>query len=159
MMEVKRHVGGVKLFLIGDGPLRQQLEQLAARLGIADSVVFVGSRSQECLPDWYRAADLTVLSSWSEGMPNVLRESLACGTPFVSTKVGGIQEIEGVPAECLVPPGESAAMAAAICAALANPAPMAIHGFPTWEESAEALVGLLGRRVESETQFHAATAV
>ena len=56
-------------------------------------ITFVGPKLHDELPDWYRAADLTVLPSRSEGLPNVLRESLACGTPFVASNVGGIPEI------------------------------------------------------------------
>jgi glycosyltransferase involved in cell wall biosynthesis len=73
----------------------------------------VGPVDHAQLPDWYRAADLTVLPSHSEGIPNVLLESLACGTPFVATSVGGVPEIAREPSE-LVPPGDPEALAAAI---------------------------------------------
>ena len=67
---------------------------------------FTGMVPHDQLPDWYRAADLTVLSSYSEAMPNVLRESLACGTPYVSTRVGGVAELSDDPAVRLVPPSD-----------------------------------------------------
>jgi teichuronic acid biosynthesis glycosyltransferase TuaC len=51
----------------------------ARRRGLAETVTFVGSVPHRELPDWYRAADLTVLPSRSEGVPNAWRESLACG--------------------------------------------------------------------------------
>ncbi|MCA8990578.1 MAG: glycosyltransferase [Planctomycetaceae bacterium] len=82
-----------RLYLLGDGPSRQEVEQQAKRLGIEDKVTCIGSVGHDQIADWYRAADLCVLSSHSEGLPNVLRESLACGTPFVSTDVGSIREI------------------------------------------------------------------
>ncbi|MCA9042938.1 MAG: glycosyltransferase [Planctomycetaceae bacterium] len=82
-----------RLYLLGDGPSRQEVEQQAKRLGIEDKVTCVGSVGHDQIADWYRASDLCVLSSHSEGLPNVLRESLACGTPFVSTDVGSIREI------------------------------------------------------------------
>jgi glycosyltransferase involved in cell wall biosynthesis len=108
------------LYLVGDGPLRKGLEQEARRLGLAGSVSFLGARPQEELPGWYRAADLTVLPSHSEGVPNVLRESLACGTPFVATDVGGVAEIPAGPPSRLVPPGDAEALAGALARALAD---------------------------------------
>ena len=66
------------------------------------------------LPDWYRAADLTVLPSVSEGVPNVLLESIACGTPFVASRVGGIPEIASPGIDRLVAPGDPLELADAI---------------------------------------------
>ena len=81
------------LYLVGDGPLRRDLVAQAEAHGLSAHITFVGPKLHNELPDWYRAADLTVLPSRSEGLPNVLRESLACGTPFVASNVGGIKEI------------------------------------------------------------------
>jgi len=108
------------LYLLGDGPQRAALEAEGRRLGLADRLHFVGTVGHERLPDWYRAADLTVLSSHSEGIPNVLRESLACGVPYVATSVGGIPELSQDPANILVPPGDPAAFAEAVQSALAR---------------------------------------
>jgi glycosyltransferase involved in cell wall biosynthesis len=83
-------------------------------------VRFVGAVRHDQLPDWYRAADVTALSSHSEGIPNVLRESLACGTPYVSTDVGGISELSDHPAIRLVPPRDPAALAEALANSLAE---------------------------------------
>jgi glycosyltransferase involved in cell wall biosynthesis len=99
------------LYLAGDGPLRPRLESEVATRGLADSVTFTGSIRHEQLADWYRAVDATVMASYSEGIPNVLRESLACGTPFVATRVGGIPEIANGQSARLVPPGDSSALA------------------------------------------------
>lgn len=82
-----------QLVLVGDGPLRSGLERQAEMLGIQGNVRFAGAVPHVELPEWYRAADWTVLSSHSEGIPNVLLESHACGTPFVATDVGGVAEI------------------------------------------------------------------
>jgi glycosyltransferase involved in cell wall biosynthesis len=109
------------LYLLGDGPLRSTLVAQCRALNLTKNVTFVGPVEHERLPDWYRGANLTVLSSHSEGVPNVLLESLASGTPFVATRVGGIAEIaQGQPTR-LVPPGNSPALAEAIMEALQAP--------------------------------------
>jgi teichuronic acid biosynthesis glycosyltransferase TuaC len=81
------------LIVIGDGPLRAELVALAARLGVASRVRWVGTIAQPELAKYYLAADVTVLASTSEGMANVLLESLACGTPVIATDVGGNAEV------------------------------------------------------------------
>ena len=103
-----------EVVLIGDGPLRKPLEASCHRLGLSERVRFTGALPHGSLPDWYRAADLTVLPSYSEGNPNVLRESLACGTPYVASRVGGVPEISDDPCNQLVPAGDSAQLAEAI---------------------------------------------
>jgi len=143
----------VSLYLVGDGKSRPALERQAERLGLKDRVVhFAGKVDQRALPDWYRAADLTVLASRSEGVPNVLRESLACGTPFVATQVGGVAEIaEGT--DCLLVPAENVpALTAAIERSLAlldqrrdDDGGASSPGLMTWEESTQQLVELLGQ--------------
>jgi glycosyltransferase involved in cell wall biosynthesis len=125
-----------RLNLVGDGPLRQSLGAAAARRGITDLVHFAGASAQDRLPDWYRAADLFVLPSRSEGVPNVLRESLACGTPFVATDVGGISEIASDVGNCLVPPGDAGALAGAIANRLDSPPALARSDSAGWDESA-----------------------
>jgi glycosyltransferase involved in cell wall biosynthesis len=132
-----------RLYLVGDGPQRAALEARGAQLGLSDVVTFVGAIAQPQLPNWYRAADLTVLASHSEGIPNVLRESMACGTPFVATRVGGIHEISGDCANRLVPPGDQGALAEAIRASLSGPLPAVGSGTGTWEESAERLLDVM----------------
>ena len=86
-----------RLCIIGAGPLRGQLEAVAAQLGLSDQVRFLGALPQDELARWYGAADMLMLASEREGWPNVLLESMACGTPVVATAVGGIPEIVKVP--------------------------------------------------------------
>src|SRR5262249_60620041 len=100
--------------LIGQGPLREQLERQVSQLGLAETVRFLGSKPHADLPPWYRAADLVVLPSRSEGVPNVLLEAAACGTPFVASRVGGIPEIAHLGLSQLVPSGDVDALAGAI---------------------------------------------
>ena len=98
----------------GEGYVRQ-LEETARRLGVAERVRLVGSRPHDALAAWFSAADCFALATRSEGWPNVLLESLACGTPVVATRVGGTAEIvrDGVDG-ALVPYGDAPALAAAL---------------------------------------------
>ena len=84
---------GLALVLIGEGPLRKDLEDLIAARNLHADVHLIGEISHRELPYWYSLADLFCLASSREGWPNVLMESLACGTPVVATPVGGIPEI------------------------------------------------------------------
>ena len=76
----------------------------------------------EQLPDWYRAANVVVLPSRSEGVPNVLMEAIACGIPFVASEVGGIPEIAHLGTSRLVPSGNPTALASALAALFVQPA-------------------------------------
>jgi glycosyltransferase involved in cell wall biosynthesis len=82
-----------ELEIAGDGPLRRELEERAVAAGVRERVRFLGSVPHSQLPDHYRAADALILASDREGMPNVILEALACGTPVVATRVGGVREI------------------------------------------------------------------
>lgn len=99
------------LCLVGSGPLRRSLERRVAEEGLEERVRFVGAVEPGALGDWYRATDLTVLPSRSEGIPNVLLESLACGTPFLASRVGGIGELTDRSEQDLVPAGDPVALA------------------------------------------------
>jgi glycosyltransferase involved in cell wall biosynthesis len=91
--------------------------ELAARLGIADRVQFLGLRSADELAALYRAADLFVLASHGEALPAVITEAMMCGLPVVATRVGGVPDQVG-PHGYLVEPGDPAALAATIRQAL-----------------------------------------
>lgn len=82
-----------QLALVGAGAERERLEAQVRALGLQGSVVFAGSVENAELPDWFSAADLSILSSSREGLPNVLLESMACGAPVVATRVGGTREV------------------------------------------------------------------
>jgi glycosyltransferase involved in cell wall biosynthesis len=116
--ELARRGERVRCFIVGQGPLRGALEQQAARLGVGDRVTFVGPVLHAELPDWFRAADVFVLPSHSEGVPCVLLEAAACRTPFVASRVGGIPEIAGLNRGEMVDPGDAGALAAGIARVL-----------------------------------------
>jgi D-inositol-3-phosphate glycosyltransferase len=67
-----------------------RLHQLRAELGIQDLVTFLGARSQDALPDYYSAADVVVMPSHYESFGLVALEAMACGTPVIASRVGGL---------------------------------------------------------------------
>ena len=87
----------LKLIVAGGGDKTQseveRLKGLSRQLQINDQVAFLGSMSQEYLPQLYNAADVCVVPSYYESFGLVALESLACGTPVVSTRVGGIESL------------------------------------------------------------------
>jgi glycosyltransferase involved in cell wall biosynthesis len=94
----------------GDGPLREPIRRRIGELGLEDRFVLAGLRDDldRFLPHW----DLSVLPSFTEGLPTVVLESYAAGVPVVATAVGGTPEAvaDGVDGY-LVPPGDPAALA------------------------------------------------
>jgi teichuronic acid biosynthesis glycosyltransferase TuaC len=134
-----------KLYLLGEGAFEQSIRQLVENRRLSESVIFVGAVQQSELPDWYRAADATLLSSESEGLPNVLRESLACGTPWVSTNVGSVEEIAAADHSIIVPVGDAQAMAEGILQSLEPVYKIgaAAYRAKTWRDTAIRLAGIL----------------
>jgi glycosyltransferase involved in cell wall biosynthesis len=104
----------VRCYILGDGPLRNDLQNQIREMGLTGVVELKGGQTQAQLAEWYRAATMTVLPSLSEGVPNVLMESISCGTPFVASDVGGIPEITDCRHDRLVPPSCPVALADAI---------------------------------------------
>ncbi|MEI6893694.1 MAG: glycosyltransferase family 4 protein [Colwellia sp.] len=93
VIEALKSLANVKLIIIGEGEERANLQRQVADLSLTDRVLFTGNILQADLPGYYARADALVLASSREGMPNVLLESLACGTPVVATNVGGNSEV------------------------------------------------------------------
>ncbi|WP_295392518.1 glycosyltransferase [uncultured Thiodictyon sp.] len=114
-----------RLLIIGDGRLRPAVEAQRAALGLTQSVEIPGWAPNPY--PYLRQASLVVLSSIWDALPTVLIESLALGTPVVSTECGaGPREIlDGGRFGPLVPPGDVAALADAMARTLANPLPAA----------------------------------
>ncbi|MEW9625411.1 glycosyltransferase [Rhodanobacter geophilus] len=106
-----------RLVYVGEGACRGALLAHARTLGIEAQVRLAGAMPHEALPDWFRAADLLCLPSHNEGVPNVVLEAMACGTPVVATRVGGIPEVVPAHAGRLVPLGDRAALAEALAGA------------------------------------------
>lgn len=85
------------LIIAGSGPEKSHLEKLASRLGVAERVKLVGQIPNDELRWLFSAADALALCSSREGWPNVLLESIACGTPVIATNTGGVSEIISSP--------------------------------------------------------------
>ena len=83
----------VALFIVGDGPLRKDLEKLISDLNLKGYVHLVGARPHSEIPLWMNAADIFVLPSLSESFGVVQIEAMACGAPVVATINGGSEEI------------------------------------------------------------------
>jgi glycosyltransferase involved in cell wall biosynthesis len=121
-LQAVARLSGATLVIVGEGPQAAALERLAAQLGVSERVRFPGAMPQERLATWYSAADALVLASSREGLPNVLLEALACGTPVVATAVWGTPEIVAAPAAGrLVEARTPEALAAALRDLLADP--------------------------------------
>ena len=81
------------LVIVGEGAVRQKLEQMISKLHLEDKIKLVGNIPHSDLFRWYSAADLFCLTSHREGWPNVIMEAMACGVPVVATDVWGVPEI------------------------------------------------------------------
>lgn len=112
-----------ELAILGEGPLRGELEHLCDMLGIAEHVRLPGFSDD--VAQWMARADLFVLSSAWEGFGNVIVEAMACGTPIVATDCpsGPAEILEDGKWGRLVPVGDAAALAAAMAASLDDSSP------------------------------------
>jgi glycogen synthase len=107
--------GRFQLDIVGDGPDREALRELAGRLGVAEQIRFLGSLSRAMVAERYREADLFTLPSTAESFGNVFAEALASGLPIVASEVGGIPDlVEHGKNGLLVPPGDPHSLAQAI---------------------------------------------
>ena len=126
MPPILRAFPDCRLAIVGDGSQRAELERQAQDLGLAQAVTFTGALSQAEVRRWMQRARLSVLPSIEEGLGVVLLELLACGTPVVASRVGGIPDVVTPAVGRLVPPGDPAQLAEAICALLGD--------LPAWAE-------------------------
>jgi glycosyltransferase involved in cell wall biosynthesis len=111
-------VDGVRLDIVGDGPLRADYERLARELGIDERVRFHGFLPKPGLAERMRRADLFVLASRFENNPCVALEAMASGLPVVATRVGGLPELVDETSGILAEPRDPDDIARGIRAAL-----------------------------------------
>ena len=117
-----RRQGAVRFIVIGDGALRESLEQQRQALGLDADVIFVGGRKDP--ENFYPALDIVALTSRNEGTPLTLIEAMANARPVVATNVGGVVDLLGEVVEdgpyqvcsrgIAVPPGDDEAFVAAL---------------------------------------------
>lgn len=147
----------LRLLIVGDGPMQQRLSDKIAELDLGGCVWMPGDR--EDIPALLRLMDVFVLPSLGEGISNTLLEAMATGLPLIATRVGGNPELvtEGVNG-CLVPVGDSAALANSLKELLSRPQTLASYGEKSlnkarqcfnWDRTVEEYLGvydqLLGR--------------
>jgi len=137
----------LRLVIVGEGVYRSVLERMVGFLSLTGRVLLPGEIPHRELHLWYSAADLFCLFSRREGWPNVVLESMACGTPVLATPVGGVPEAIGTDSVGALADGDDAALAGAIEAALARrwdrdsiTRYAAAH---TWDHAAESVRGVL----------------
>lgn len=120
---VHRRFPQARMTVAGTGPESERLQALAASLGIADCVTFAGRVERDDMAALLAQCDLMINPSRVDNMPNSILEALACGTPVVSTRVGGVPFMveDGIDA-LLVPAGEPSAMAEAVQRLIDQPA-------------------------------------
>ncbi len=121
--QVRARVPAAHLAVVGDGAYRSTLEQLTDRLGLGESVRFVGAVEPDALPALYAAADVFVNPTVRiDGYDLTILQAMACARPVVVSNIGSVPTAvtDGVDGE-LVPPGDSAALAAAIAGVLRRP--------------------------------------
>jgi len=115
------------LIVGGDVRDRERLDEELLARGLAGWVAAVGAKPQEKLPLYYRAADVCVMPSYYETFGLVAVEAMACGTPVIASRVGGLKStvLDGVTGY-LVPPRDPGALAARLAEVLADPS-LALH--------------------------------
>jgi glycosyltransferase involved in cell wall biosynthesis len=114
---VRERVPEAHLLVVGDGPLRNESERLAAELGLGEAVAFLGVRDD--VPELLAEAECALLASDYEGCPLAVIEALAAGVPVVATDAGGVRELLGDTGAVTEP--EAAALAAALEDVLFSP--------------------------------------
>ena len=117
-----RHMGeGIKLLIVGSGPVLPDLEKLRTTLGLAQDCIFEPAKSD--VASWMRAIDIFVMSSESESFPNALLEAMASGCAPVGSRVGGIPElISQDQTGLLFDSGDVDALARALASLIRDPA-------------------------------------
>jgi glycosyltransferase involved in cell wall biosynthesis len=116
---ISRKLSNVEFLLVGDGPLRLELEREAAELGLQGRVQFLGDRRD--IAAVLASVDVSVVPSASESLSNVMLESMAAGVPVVAIDVGGNRELASDGRAMLVAPSDEEALAAELERTLADP--------------------------------------
>ncbi len=140
-----------RLVIVGEGPLRVEVEQVLAEAGMADLAWLPGARHD--VADVLRSLDLFVLPSQAEGTSCTLQEAMACGLPVIATAVGGTPDLvnEGVTGH-LVPPDDEIVLARALARAFDQPDELTRQGLAARNDAAQRF-GLSGMLREYQHVF------
>lgn len=151
-IEALRDIPEARLVLIGKGEDEARLRALAVSEGVAERVHFAGSIDHDLMPLILSAADVMALPTVSEGLANAWVEALACGTPVVTTDVGGARELISSETAGRLVERNASAVAAGINAVLNNPpdrqAVAALTEHFSWDANAAALAAHYERLLE-----------
>jgi L-malate glycosyltransferase len=109
---IRQRMPDVEFVLVGDGPLRQELEREAVALGLGSSAIFLGDRHD--MPSVLASLDVAVNTSDSESLSNVILEAMATGLPTVAYDVGGNSELITPGRGWLIPFGDETGFADAV---------------------------------------------
>lgn len=91
--EISKSFPELHLVYAGDGAMMQSIKKYAHQTDLSDRVTLLGNINHDQLPSWISHAKGLCLPSYNEGVPNVVLEAMACGTPVIATNVGGIPEV------------------------------------------------------------------
>lgn len=116
--KLRTRIPHLKLVFVGAGPQQKALVGECAARGMSGDVTFAGRLAHDQIVRWFGAADVFCLPSHAEGVPNVVLEAMACGTPVVATRVGGIPEVLPEYAGVMVPARDVDALDEALFTAL-----------------------------------------
>lgn len=143
LLRAMAQVDGSRAILVGKGEDEAKLRQIASQLGLTQRVYFAGSLDHDVMPVVLSAADIMVLPTASEGLANAWVEALACGTPCITSNVGGAPELFTTAAAGRLVPRDANRIAHAMRDILADPPkPQAVSESVeqfSWENNGAAL--------------------
>lgn len=151
LLDAFTHVAGnapdADLYFIGNGSEARLLQETASRAGLESRIRLVGGIEHAAVATWFNASHVVALPSYNEGVPNVLLEAMACGTPVVATKVGGIPEIVQDSSGILVTAQDSDALESALAESLvrqwdAGVIRQTVREF-SWDANCQQVTGIL----------------